>query len=62
MGRIQWKELPVGLYLSLVLSLLVFLAGIYLWPEPFDAIDAKIYDFKLGVRGPIEIDPQYCPP
>jgi adenylate cyclase len=57
MGRIQWKELPVGLYLSLVLSLLVFPAGIYLWPEPFDAIDAKIYDFKLGVRGPIEIDP-----
>ncbi len=48
----------MGLYICTALSLAVFPAIIYFLPEPFDAIDAKIYDAKLAIRGPIAIDPR----
>lgn len=57
-GSMRWKRLPVGLYLCMALALAVFPALIYFLPEPFDSIDAKIYDAKLRIRGPIVIDPR----
>ncbi|MDQ7783041.1 MAG: adenylate/guanylate cyclase domain-containing protein [Desulfomonilaceae bacterium] len=53
-----WTRLPAGLSLCAALSLVVFPATVYFLPGPFDAIDAKIYDAKLDVRGPIAVDPR----
>lgn len=53
-----WRALPSEIYVSALLSLLVLPALIYLWPHPFQTLDAKIYDYKLRFGGPVRIDPR----
>lgn len=57
LGGIKLKQLPLGFYISAALGLVLFPTLIYLWPQPFDAIDAKVYDLKFRGRSPCEVSP-----
>jgi adenylate cyclase len=51
------RLLPSEIYVSALLSLVVIPSFIYLCPYPFEALDARIFDYKLRLRGPVEISP-----
>lgn len=56
-GKIR-KLLPSEICFSALLSLVAIPAFIYLYPYPFEALDAKVFDYKLRFRGPIDISPR----
>ena len=56
-GKIR-KLLPSEIYVSALLSLVAIPAFIYLYPYPFEALDAQIFDYKLRFRGAVEVSPR----